>query len=241
MSILGANIPADVRKTSRAWENLSRVYVWDLVVRVCHWTIVLCVVALAITGYYIGRPSLVVPGEATQHFVMGDVRSIHHAFALAFILAVVVRIYWSFVGSPPARWPNFVPVTRDRWLAARETLWFYLFRRDRFPPTLSHNPLAGLTYSVVVAVFLMMIGTGGAMYAASAPHSLWRPFLWLLPVLGGLQVARWTHHIGMWLLLGFFVHHIYSAVLAASVEKNGILESIFTGYKWVRREQIERR
>ena len=56
----------------------------------------------------------------------------------------------------------------------------------------------------------------------------------------GLQQARWVHHVGMWLLLGFFVHHLYSAVLASVVEKNGILESIFTGYKWVRREQVER-
>ena len=37
----------------------------------------------------------------------------------------------------------------------------------------------------------------------------------------------------MWLLLGFAVHHVYSAVLMATVEKNGTMDSIFSGYKLV--------
>ena len=36
----------------------------------------------------------------------------------------------------------------------------------------------------------------------------------------------------MWLLLGFAVHHVYSAVMMAMVEKKGTLESIFSGYKF---------
>ena len=39
----------------------------------------------------------------------------------------------------------------------------------------------------------------------------------------------------MWLLLGFTVHHVYSAILVASIEKNGTIDSIFAGYKWVPR------
>jgi Ni/Fe-hydrogenase 1 B-type cytochrome subunit len=43
----------------------------------------------------------------------------------------------------------------------------------------------------------------------------------------------------MWLLLGFAVHHVYSSVLMSTVEKNATLESIFTGYKFVPREDLE--
>ena len=39
----------------------------------------------------------------------------------------------------------------------------------------------------------------------------------------------------MWLLIGFIVHHIYSAVLTAIVEKNGTIDSMFSGWKWFRR------
>jgi hypothetical protein len=35
-------------------------------------------------------------------------------------------------------------------------------------------------------------------------------------------------------------HHLYSALLASVIEKNGILESIFTGFKWVRAEEVEK-
>ena len=52
-------------------------------------------------------------------------------------------------------------------------------------------------------------------------------------------MARWIHHIVMWLLLGFTVHHVYSAVLVAIIEKNGTLDSIFSGYKWVPRRDLE--
>jgi Ni/Fe-hydrogenase 1 B-type cytochrome subunit len=43
----------------------------------------------------------------------------------------------------------------------------------------------------------------------------------------------------MWLLLGFMVHHVYSGVLMSTIEGNGTMESIFSGYKFVRREDLQ--
>jgi Ni/Fe-hydrogenase 1 B-type cytochrome subunit len=40
----------------------------------------------------------------------------------------------------------------------------------------------------------------------------------------------------MWLILGFAVHHVYSAILVDAEERTGILTSIFTGYKFTRRK-----
>jgi Ni,Fe-hydrogenase I cytochrome b subunit len=40
-------------------------------------------------------------------------------------------------------------------------------------------------------------------------------------------------------LIGFAVHHIYSAVLVSLVEKNGEIDSIVSGYKWVSEEDRE--
>jgi Ni,Fe-hydrogenase I cytochrome b subunit len=37
----------------------------------------------------------------------------------------------------------------------------------------------------------------------------------------------------MWLLLGFFVHHVASAVLMSVVERKGTVESIFSGVKFI--------
>jgi Ni/Fe-hydrogenase 1 B-type cytochrome subunit len=39
----------------------------------------------------------------------------------------------------------------------------------------------------------------------------------------------------MWLLLGFAVHHVYSSLLMDAEEKTGLVASIFSGYKFIRR------
>jgi Ni/Fe-hydrogenase 1 B-type cytochrome subunit len=86
-----------------------------------------------------------------------------------------------------------------------------------------------------------MIFTGLAMLSASAPvDSYLRWFDFLQPIFGGLATARYLHHVGMWLLLGFFAHHIFSAILMSNIEQNATLESIFSGYKFVPREDLEK-
>jgi Ni/Fe-hydrogenase 1 B-type cytochrome subunit len=44
-------------------------------------------------------------------------------------------------------------------------------------------------------------------------------------------MARFIHHVGMWLLLGFAAHHFWSAFLVGTVERSSLLDSIFSGYK----------
>jgi Ni/Fe-hydrogenase 1 B-type cytochrome subunit len=84
-----------------------------------------------------------------------------------------------------------------------------------------------------------MIATGFALYSASARvGSPMRLFQFLVPLFGGLQPARWIHHVVMWLLLGFMVHHVYSGILMSQVEANGTMESIFSGYKFVPRQDV---
>ena len=58
-------------------------------------------------------------------------------------------------------------------------------------------------------------------------------------LLGGFQIVRWIHHVVMWLLLGFAVHHVYSGWLMSIIEANGTMESIFSGYKFVPPEDLE--
>ncbi len=65
----------------------------------------------------------------------------------------------------------------------------------------------------------------------------WRKvaFGWVFSLMSA-QAVRLTHHMIMWLLLGFAVHHVYSAILVDAEERTGILTSIFTGYKFARRK-----
>jgi Ni/Fe-hydrogenase 1 B-type cytochrome subunit len=217
------------------------VYVWDLPVRVIHWTIALSLFVLAATGFAIGQPFISVTGRAGDHFVMGTIKAVHFYAAIAFAVAVLSRLWWMFAGSRWARWRQYVPTTPARRRRFVDTLRFYTLLRVDAPPEIGHNPVAGLAYVAVYGLCLVEIATGLALYGSSAAlDSPLRGFAGLATLLGGLQVVRWIHHVVMWLLLGFFVHHLASAILVSSVEGNGLMGSIFSGTKFVTREEIER-
>jgi Ni/Fe-hydrogenase 1 B-type cytochrome subunit len=219
--------------------ELVRVYVWELPVRIAHWLIAGSILVLAATGIYIGHPFLEVSGPARQHFVMGTVKVVHFYAAIVFTLSVLSRIAWMFLGNSYSRWDKFLPVRAKRRRGVWPTLKFYLFTLRKPPGFIGHNPVAGTTYTLVFLLYFVMIGTGLAMYSVNAGvHSPLRAFQSFIPLFGGLYIARWIHHMVMWLLLGFMVHHVYSAVLMSNVEANATVESIFSGYKFVPPEDL---
>ena len=212
--------------------EMERVYVWDLVVRMSHWIIMLTTFILAVTGIYIGKPYLIAAGPTDELSVMGTMKVVHFYAAIIFTLAVLVRIGWMFVGSYYARWQQFVPMSPRRRRDVFGMLKFYTFFSSEPPLNVGHNPLAGMTYLAVFTLYLIMIVTGVALYSISASsYMAW--FEWLVPVLGGAQTARWIHHLAMWFLLGFVAHHIWSAMLVSRVEGMGLIDSLFSGYKWL--------
>lgn len=219
--------------------DLVRVYVWELPVRLTHWLIFASILVLSATGLYIGHPFLVVTGEARHHFVMGTMKVVHFYAAIVFTLAVVSRVVWMFMGNGYARWDKFLPARAKRRRGIFPTIKFYLFGLRKPPGFIGHNPVAGLTYTLIFGLYFVMIATGLALYSIDASvHSPLRAFQFLIPLAGGLSAARWIHHIVMWLLLGFMVHHVYSAMLMSNVEANATVESIFSGYKFVPPEDL---
>jgi Ni/Fe-hydrogenase 1 B-type cytochrome subunit len=220
-------------------EEKVRVYVWDAVVRHCHWVIGVSLLGLSATGFFIGRPLNNGPGPASAYFTMGWMRFIHYSFAIFFTLAVLSRLIWMFIGPPAARWSEFVPVAAHRRRGIFRVLLFYLFLVPRPPPATGHNPLAGATYFWVFVCYLVNIVTGFALYSASAAAgSPMRAFRFLGPWLGGLQTARTVHHVVMWLLLAFLAHHVFSVLLAAQVEQNGEVDAVVSGNKFLTREDL---
>ncbi len=216
-------------------EGIERVYVWDLVVRLSHWIIMLAIFILAITGIYIGNPYLIPAGPADDQFVMATMKVVHFYTAIVFTAAVAARIFWMFVGSYYARWHQFVPASPRRRRDVLSMLKFYLFINKKPPLNVGHNPLAGLFYVLVFFLYLVMIFTGLALYSVSATGPIGEWWGWLLPILGGAQSARWIHHLAMWFILGFFAHHIWSAILVSRVEGVGLIDSMFSGYKFLPR------
>lgn len=212
-------------------------YVWEWPVRLTHWINAVSIVVLSFTGAYIGHPFL--SASATADYVMGWNRFLHFVFAYLFTVSMAARIVWFFLGNRHASWRAFVPWTSKK---GREniagTFQYYVFLKKKVPYVVGHNALAALAYSGVFLLFLVQIVTGFALYAQFQPgglfFSLFSPFLTAF----GAQGLRLVHHVVMWLLIGFAIHHVYSAWLMDIKEKNGTLSSIFSGYKFIDPEEL---
>lgn len=211
-------------------------YVWEWPVRITHWINALSIVVLSVTGIYIGAPFLVA-SEAGTAYTMGWMRFIHYVFAYLFAISVVVRLIWFFVGNRHASWRAFVPWTsRDGWRDLTDTFKYYTFLERKVPEAVGHNALAAVAYTGVFALFLLQIATGFALYGQFAPGGVIDSVFGSL-LLFGPQTLRLVHHVVMWLLIGFAIHHVYSSWLMDIKEKNGTLSSIFSGYKFISPEK----
>lgn len=217
-------------------ELLEPVYVWDLVVRACHWLIVVSMILLVFTGLDISRPFLD-SGQGKAGFTHGWVRIVHFYAAMVFSLAAGARVLWMFTGPRRSGWRNFIPVSRRRQRGLVQTGMFYLALRSKPPATIGHNPLAGLMYVAVFGLYLVMTVSGFALYSVSSYTSYMHGWQFLLPWFHGPQGARWVHHVSMWLLIGFAVNHVFSAVLTSISERNGCLDSMFSGFKFLPKDR----
>jgi Ni/Fe-hydrogenase 1 B-type cytochrome subunit len=63
-------------------------------------------------------------------------------------------------------------------------------------------------------------------------------FNWI-PGVFDIQHIRLAHFCVMFAFFAFVIHHVYSAVLVSWEERNGLIESIFTGYKFVPEAELE--
>jgi Ni/Fe-hydrogenase 1 B-type cytochrome subunit len=208
----------------------ERVYVWEIPVRLTHWVNVLAILVLSATGFYIGDP--VFGGSV---YLMAWVRGVHRITAYVFIASLTLRTYWAFAGNEWAKGRELFPyVTREGRRGIVRTFLYYTFLRREPPGAVGHNPLAGLAYSAVVALMLLEVLTGFALQSLGTTG--WRSlaFGWVFSLLGP-QSVRLVHHMIMWLLLGFMVHHVYSSLLMDAEERSGLMASMFSGYKFVRR------
>jgi Ni/Fe-hydrogenase 1 B-type cytochrome subunit len=207
-------------------------YVWEVPVRVTHWVNFLAIVILSVTGYYIGAPKTLATDPS--RYVMGWVRFVHFVAAYAFAISVLGRIYWAFVGNRYSSWRAYLPwLTGEGRHKMLETFRYYTFMTRKVPHVTGHNALAGATYSLVFVIFLVQVATGFALYAEHAPASVMHKLTGWLLLLFSNQGVRLTHHLLMWLLIAFAIHHVYSAWLMDVKERGGVMSGIFGGYKSV--------
>ena len=206
-------------------------YVWELPVRWCHWTTVLSIAVLSVTGFFIGTPFSF--GSSTSDFTIGWIRFFHFVAAYAFTISLASRILWSLIGNQYSGWKAFFPFFtvkgRDKMV---KMLRYYLFLDRDVPETIGHNPLATTAYVSLFCLYILMILTGFAIYSQHAPGGLMHRSLGFMSVVFSNQGLRLVHHLGMWFIAGFVINHIYSAWLMDIKEHGSEISSMFSGYRF---------
>lgn len=108
----------------------ATVKVWDLFVRVFHWSLVFLFVLAYATG--------------------DELEKVHIAAGYAIGILLALRIVWGFVGPTHARFTNFIRSPREVLSYMRDVA---LFRAPRY---LGHNPAGG---AMIVALVTTLIAT----------------------------------------------------------------------------------
>jgi Ni/Fe-hydrogenase 1 B-type cytochrome subunit len=200
-----------------------------------HWVAAICLVTLVATGFYIGNPYFITSGEAAEHFLMGWMRFIHFVAAGLLVMTGIVRLYWLFAGNRFERLAALFPVRLRDWVNMFRQVKFYLMiQPEKAPRYIGHNPLQQLSYTGIYLVTLVMVLTGFMLYGQSNPDGIFfKAFGWMVPLLGGIQIVRFTHHVLTWAFLIFIPIHVYLAMRADLLERAGVVSSIITGGRFV--------
>ncbi|MDE2182222.1 MAG: cytochrome b/b6 domain-containing protein [Alphaproteobacteria bacterium] len=119
----------------------QRIMIWDIVVRVFHWT--------------------VVAGVTANLFLAEGSKHAHHRIGYLVLVAVAVRLVWGLVGTRHARFSDFVPRPARLWSYAKALL----ARRE--PRYVGHNP-AGAVMMIALIVLLAVCGVTGWMQTLDA-------------------------------------------------------------------------
>jgi Ni/Fe-hydrogenase 1 B-type cytochrome subunit len=219
----------------------DRVYIWERPVRLYHWVTVVSMLTLIATGLVIGRPpAFMTTGDASASQWFGNVRFVHFAAGYVFCFALVIRIYWMFMGNPYARWYNFYPLTpkwaRRQFLGILRVLKVDILQIEKAPDQIKgHNAMAALTYGVVFLASLFQIATGFALYAPMSDAWLPQLFAAIVPAMGGDGNVRIWHHLLTWFFIVFSLIHIYLSLFHDVVEAEGEISSMVSGTKYFHR------
>ncbi len=223
------------RNVSRERGNFTWVYLWGAPLRAMHWTAAICIVVLIVTGFYIGRPYFMTSGEASSHFLMGRVRFLHFTAAAVLVATGIIRVYWLFAGNRFERFRALFPITPKNLKRTGKTVKSYLtFRPEGQPAMVGHEPLQQYAYTLLYLMTLVMVITGFTLYGQSNPGGLiYRLFVWVPPLVGGLQRVRLIHHTLTWLFIVFVLIHVYFTIRSDYLDRIGRVSSIITGGRYV--------
>jgi cytochrome b len=176
--------------------------VWDLAVRVFHWSL-----ATAFAVSYLTEDEL-----QTVHIYAGYLVGVLIAF----------RLLWGFVGPRHARFSDFVrtPSAVLAYLKAAV--------RMRAPRFLGHNPAGGAMVVALLITLAVTVVSGMALYGTT---DFAGPLAGLFRGDAAADVLKEVHELAANLTLGLVVLHLAGVVFASLEHRENLVKAMITGRK----------
>jgi cytochrome b len=185
-------------------QGRSRVFVWDIPVRLFHWTLVALMVALVITAN-----------------IPIDVIGLHAKLGFAALALVLFRLLWGFIGSSYARFSQFVHGPGTVIAYARSLL----AKQDGF--VAGHNPLGGwmvvvLLLAVMLQVTLGMFSNDDVFFEGPLAYLVSKDTSDLITSLHGDMFN---------VLLALVILHVSAVIWHILFRGENLIFAMFTGHK----------
>lgn len=188
-----------------AQNRSGQVRVWDPVVRIFHWTLVLSFLVAWVT-----EDDLMTP----------------HVWAGYLITALLaIRIVWGFIGTRHARFSDFVyspGIIRD-------------YIRKMFshtePRYLGHNPAGGIMIILLILSLLNTVISGIALYGAT---DLAGPMAGIFQGEQSADILEELHEFFANFTLFLVVLHVGGVIWSSLVHRENLVRSMLTGIKEVK-------
>lgn len=188
------------------------VKIWDIVVRVFHWSLAITVTVALVTGLFL------LPTWITVHLIAGTT-----AAAL-----VVIRIVWGIWGPGAARFAAFVHGPRKLFDHCRE------LADGRARRHLGHNPLGGAMIVALLVVIALLTLTGVIAEGGAVKSG---PLAFATPYTVG-WTARSIHNMIAYVLLALVVLHLAGVAFESRRSSENLLLSMIHGHKPTRPDDI---
>ncbi len=229
---------------------LKQYKVWDLPTRLFHWINFTTVILLMLVGtLMLFKKDLGI----TSLDAKIAIKELHVLIGYVFVLNLMVRLLWGFVGNRFSRWSTILPGT-----AFVGTLSAYLASIKNGNPQqfLGHNPLGRLAVIFIMLLLISQAATGliragtdvyyppfGSMFAAQIaapgvdpatikPYDKTNTDAQKLKELKAFKhIYGEIHYYAFFVLLGMILLHIVAVVRAEITEGGGLISAMVSGRK----------
>ena len=182
--------------------NLLKVRVWDLPTRFFHWSLVLGVICLSVSG-----------------LIGGNAMVWHFRFGYAVLSLLLFRLVWGLVGG---RWSRF-----GAFIYAPQSVLSYLQGRGKPEHSVGHSPVGAASVFALLGILLAQAGTG---LLSDDEISASGPLTRFVSNATVNLATNYHKNIGKWVLLALVALHI-GAIVFYPWRKHNLIRPMLNGDK----------